>query len=75
MGNMTKPSSDDQGPAFPNPLSTNHIVRVLYIRAQRHPWVVKNRVPTITFIFNYNETLASQSVKLILTLNMLRCLC
>ena len=47
MGNMTKPPFDDQGPAFPNPLSTNHIVRALYIRAQRHPWVVKNRVPTI----------------------------
>ena len=35
-----------QGQAFPNPLSTNHIVRALYIRAQRHPWVVKNRVLT-----------------------------
>ena len=36
-----------QGQAFPNPLSTNRIVRTLYIRAQRHPWVVKNRVLTI----------------------------
>ena len=44
---MTKPSSDDKGPAFPNPLSTNRIVRALYIRAQRYPWVVKNRVLTI----------------------------
>ena len=75
METMTEPPSNDKGPAFPNPLSTNYIVRAFYIRAQRHPWVVKNRVPTITFIFNYNETLASQSVKLILTLNMLRCLC
>ena len=44
---LTKPLPNDQGPAFPNPLSTNHIVRALYIRAQCHPWVVKNRVPTI----------------------------
>ena len=36
-----------QGQAFSNPFSTNHIVRALYIRAQRHPWVVKNCVPTI----------------------------
>ena len=36
-----------KGMPFPNPLSTDHIVRALYIRAQRHPRVVKNRVPTI----------------------------
>ena len=44
---MTKPPSDDQGPAFPNPFSTNRIVRAFYMRAQRYPWAVKNRVPTI----------------------------
>ena len=38
---LTKPLPNDHGPAFPNPLSTNHIVRALYARAQRHPWVVK----------------------------------
>ena len=38
---LTKPLPNDHGPAFPNPLSTNHIVRALYAQAQRHPWVVK----------------------------------
>ena len=38
---LTKPLPNDQGPTFPNLLSTNHIVRALYTRAQRHPWVVK----------------------------------
>ena len=45
---LTKLLPNDQGPAFPNPLSTNHIVRALYIRAQCHPWVVKNCVSTLT---------------------------
>ena len=46
--NTTKnPPPGDQGLAFPNPLSTNHIVRAFYIRAQSPLWVVKNRVPTI----------------------------
>ena len=47
---LTKPLPNDQCLAFSNPLSTNRIVRALYIRAQRHPWVVKNRVPTMLFI-------------------------
>jgi len=41
-----------QGQAFPNPLSTNHIVWTLYIRAQHHPWVVRNCVPTIIYFEN-----------------------
>ena len=47
----TGPLPSDQRQAFPNSLSTNHIVRALYIRAQRHPWVVKNRVPTFFLPF------------------------
>ena len=43
---LTKPLPNDQGLAFPNPLSTNHIVWALYIRAQGHSRAVKNRVPT-----------------------------
>ena len=43
----TRPVSSAQGQAFPNPLSINHIVWVLSIQAQRHPWVVKNCVLTI----------------------------
>ena len=46
---MTKPLPTDQGLAFPNPLCTNHVVWALCTRAQRHPWVVKNRVPTSSF--------------------------
>ena len=48
---LAEPLPNDQDPAFPNPLSTNHIVWVLYTRAQRHPWVVKNRVLTVTFSY------------------------
>ena len=55
METIIEPPSNDKGPAFPNPLSTNHIVRVFYIRAQRHPWVVKNRDPTHELLgFNMN---------------------
>ena len=63
MGTMTKPPSNDQGPAFPNPLSTNHIVRALYIQAQRHPWVVKNRVPTIGAVCGEACALAQMAVE------------
>ena len=38
---LTNPLPNDQGLAFPNPLSTNHIVRAFYTRAQSHLWVVK----------------------------------
>ena len=44
---LTNPLPDDQGLAFPNPLSTNHVVRAFYVRAQSHLWIVKNRVPTV----------------------------
>ena len=44
---LTKSLPNDQGLAFPNPLSTNHIVRAFYTRARSHLWVVKNRVLTI----------------------------
>ena len=44
---LTKPLPNDQGLAFPNPLSTNHIVWALYMRAQGHSRAVKNRVLTI----------------------------
>ena len=43
---LTKPLPNDQGLAFPNPLSTNHIVWALYMRAQGHSRAVKNRVLT-----------------------------
>ena len=43
----TGPLPGDQGQPFPNPLFTNHIVQAHYIRAQRHSWVVRNRVLTI----------------------------
>ena len=52
-----------QGQAFPNPLSTNHIVRALYIRAQRHPWVVKNRGLTIGAVCGKACTLARMAVE------------
>ena len=46
--NSTKnPPPGDQCLAFPNPLSTNHIVQAFYIRAQSPLWVVKNRDLTI----------------------------
>ena len=45
-----RPLPSAQWQAFPDPLSTNHIVRALYVRAQSHPWVVKNCVPTIIII-------------------------
>ena len=52
-----------QGQAFPNSLSINHIVRALYIRAQRHPWVVKNRVPTIGAVCGDACALAQMAVE------------
>ena len=52
-----------QGQAFPNPFSTNHIVLALYIRAQRHPWVVKNRVLTIGAICGKACALAQMAVE------------
>ena len=58
----TRPPSSAQRQAFPNPLSTNHIVRPLYIRAQRHPWVVKNRVPTIGAVCGEVCALAQMAV-------------
>ena len=60
---MNNPPSDDQGPAFPNPLSTNRIVRALYIRAQRYPWAVKNRVPTIGAVCGKAYALAQVAVE------------
>ena len=42
-----RPLPGAQWQAIPNPLSTNHVVWALCTRAQRHPWVVKNRVHTI----------------------------
>ena len=47
---LTKSLPNDQGLAFPNPLSTNHIVRAFYTRARSHLWVVKNRVLTYIYI-------------------------
>ena len=41
-----KRSTCAQGHALSSPLSTNHIVGALCIRAQRHSGVVTNRVPT-----------------------------
>ena len=55
-----------QGQAFPNSLSTNHIVRALYIRAQCHPWVVKNRVLTIGAVCGEACALAQVAVELTL---------
>ena len=55
------PSAQEQ--AFPNPLSINHIVRALYIRAQRHPWVVKNRVLTIGAVCGEACALAQMAVE------------
>ena len=52
-----------QGHAFPNPLSTNHIVRVLYIRAQHHSWVLKNCVPTIGAVCGKACALAQMAVE------------
>ena len=60
---MTKPPSNNQGPAFPNSLSTNRIVRALCIRAQRHPWAVKNRVPTIGAVCGKACALAQLAVE------------
>ena len=60
---MTKPLSDEQGPAFPNPLSKNRIVRALYIRAQRHSWVVENCVPTIGAVCGKACVLAQMAVE------------
>ena len=60
---MTKPPSNDQGPAFPHPLSTNCIVRALHIRAQRYPWAVKNRVPTIGAVCGKACALAQVAVE------------
>ena len=45
-----RPLSSAQRQAFLDPLSANHIVRALYIRARSHPWVVKNCVPTISAV-------------------------
>ena len=59
----TRPLPSAQRQAFPNPLSTNHIVRTLYIRAQRHPWVVKNRVPTIGAVYGKACALAQMAIE------------
>ena len=60
---LTKPLPNDQCSAFSNPLSTNHIVRALYIRAQRHPWVVKNRVTIIGVVCGKACALAQMAVE------------
>ena len=60
---MNKPPPDVQGHAFPNPLSTNHIVQALCTRAQRHSWVVKNRVPTIGAVCGKACALAQMAVE------------
>ena len=59
----TGPLPGDQGEAFPNPLSTNHIVRAHYIQTQCHPWVVKNRDPTIGVVCGKACALAQVAVE------------
>ena len=60
---LTNPLPNEQGPAFPNPLSTNHIVRAFYVRAQSHLWVVKNRVFTIGAVCGKACALAQVAVE------------
>ena len=59
----TRPLPSAQGHAFPNPLSTNSIVRALYIRAQGHSRAVKNRVPTIGAVCGKAYALAQMAVE------------
>ena len=59
----TRPLPSAQGRAFPIPLSTNSIVRALYIRAQGHSRAVKNRIPTIGAVCGKACALAQMAVE------------
>ena len=46
---MTKPPSNDQGPAFLSHSLLIILFGPFYVRDKRYSWVVENRVPTPTY--------------------------